>query len=248
MIREQNIKSGKMFEAKFYPIYDYGRRLPTGKKKGTSKAQKKLNEKHAIEKLIRLVNANFDTGDLFIHMTYDQIHMPNSIEGVKKDIVNYNRRIKNYRARSGLPPNKYIYIIETTISRKTGQISFHVHMFMSKMDRNIAEDMWGNGTMVNADRFQPDKFGQEAAARYVSKDPQGKKRWGQSKNLKKPIYRPPKDGKTSKRKVDRMATQHIDDAGYWERRYKGYRFISCEAEWNEYNSNWYLHITMRKKE
>lgn len=44
------------------------------------------------------------------------------------------------------------------------------------------------------------------------------------------------------------ATERIDDAKYWENRYKGYRFIEAHAAFNEYNGHWYLSVIMFKKD
>ena len=106
--------------------------------------------------------------------------------------------------------------------------------------------MWPHGIRTNANRFQPDKFGPEAAAKYMSKDPQGAKRFVCSKNLKKPDIPTPKDGLTSARTVEKMAKQRIDDDAYWERKYKGYRFVRCYARQNPYNSRWYVSVVMYK--
>lgn len=250
MYREKNIKSGKIFEAEFYPIFDGGRRLPVRapKTKPSKKEQQNLNAKNARKKLCRLINTNFDKNDLAVHGTYRDAQMPSSEQAVRRDIVNYIRRVKNFRKKNGLTEMKYIYVIEAKVSKRTGVLRWHWHMIMSGMDRDVAEKLWPYGDWTNADRLQPGDKGFDALANYLSKDPQGQKRWAQSKNLKKPTELKPKDGKITKIGVRRMATLHIDDAAYWERRYKGYKFIECEALWNDYNLHWYVSVTMRKKE
>ena len=101
---------------------------------------------------------------------------------------------------------------------------WHFHMIMSKMDRDTAEKMWKYGDFTNADRLQPNEYGCEAIARYMTKEPQGKKRWAQSKNLQETDIPPPKDGRIGKQGVRKMATQYVEDKGYFEKRYKGYQF------------------------
>lgn len=54
------------------------------------------------------------------------------------------------------------------------------------MDRDKAEELWGKGT-ANANRMQANELGFEELANYLSKDPRGKKRWSQSKNIVIPI-------------------------------------------------------------
>ncbi len=252
MIREKNIISGNMYEAEFYPIYPNGNRMPkSGRKQKSnfsSKEQKALNEKNARKKIVRLVNANFGKGDIVIHGTYRDEEMPPGESECRRNIQNYIRRIKRYRKKNGLPEMKYIYVIESKVSRKTGLVRFHFHMITNKMDRDTAETMWPYGDWTNADRLQPNEKGCEALAKYLVKNPEGGRRWAQSQNLKKPKIPKPKDGKISKRFLSRLATERTDDAKYWESRYRGYRFIEAHAAFNDYNGHWYLSVVMFKKD
>ena len=249
MIREKNIISGSMYEAEFYPIFSNGRRIPSrGKKtKPSSKEQQNLNDKNARKKIVRLVNANFGKDDIVIHGTYRDDEMPTSESECRRDIQNYIRRIKRYRKREKMPDMKYIYVIEAKTSKSTGIIRYHFHMITNKMNRDIAEKMWLYGDWTNADRLQPNEKGCEALAKYLVKNPEGGKRWAQSKNLKKPKIQKPKDGKISKRYLSKLSTERIDDAEYWEKRYKGYKFIEANAVFNGYNGYWYLSVVMYKK-
>lgn len=252
MIREKNIISGGMYEAEFYPIYPNGRRILTGGRKAksrpSSKEQANLNDKNARKKIVRLVNANFGKGDIVVHGTYRDDEMPSSEAECRRHIQNYIRRIKRYRKKEHLPDMKYIYVIEAKVSKKTGLVRYHFHLITNAMDRDTAEAMWPYGDWTNADRLQPNEKGCEALAKYLVKNPEGGKRWAQSKNLKKPKTPKPKDGKISKRFLSKLATERIDDAKYWENRYKGYRFIEAHAAFNEYNGHWYLSVIMFKKD
>ena len=46
--------------------------------------------------------------------------------------------------------------------------------------------------------------------------------------------------------LERIAKQRIDDAGYWERRHRGYRFLKCYSRYNRYNGCWYVSVVMYK--
>ncbi len=282
MIREKHIKSGKLFEADFYPVWDDGRRMPSRapKTKPSTAAQAKYNKLQAVKKLVRLINANFDEQDIIMHPTYEQAKAPQCEEDARKDLVNYLRRVKNRRvselkkvekALAALPdtealveqrkelesrrrklmaPFKYVYCIEKVeykTGRYAGRDNWHFHLFITGgITRSILESMWSNGLRTNADQFQPDKYGPEAIAKYMAKDPQGAKRWVCSRNLDKPVESKPKDGKISRRGVATMAQLRVDDAAYWENRYKGYKFIRCYARYNDYNGHWYVSVVMYK--
>lgn len=282
MIREKHIKSGKLFEADFYPVWDDGRRMPSRapKTKPSTAAQAKYNKLQAVKKLVRLINANFDEQDIIMHPTYEPAKAPQCEEDARKDLVNYLRRVKNRRvselkkvekALAALPdtealaeqrkdleirrrklmaPFKYVYCIEKVeykTGRYAGRDNWHFHLFITGgITRNILESMWSNGLRTNADQFQPEKYGPEAIAKYMAKDPQGAKRWVCSRNLDKPVESKPKDGKISRRGVASMAQLRVDDAAYWENRYKGYKFIRCYARYNDYNGHWYVSVVMYK--
>lgn len=288
MQREKHTKSGPLLEIDFYSIWANGRRLPSRapKTKETSEEQKKYNRTVAMKKLVRLVNANFDSSDYFMHPTYEPSKAPQDEKAARRDIVNYLRRVKSRREREAkrlkkelkqaekaaeaLPDNeylaesvkglkgkiaklskpmKYIYVIEKQTyksGKHAGRVNWHFHLFVTGgLDSRTLEEMWTNGLRTNCNHYQPEKFGPEAAGKYMSKDPQGAKRFCYSKNLKKPREKT-KDGAVSRLSVERMATERVDDSAFWEKRYKGYRFLRCYSRFNEYNGRWYVSVVMYK--
>lgn len=240
--QEKRIISGNYLEVEHYPVTEHGYRHDR-KYRLSRTEQQKLNIKNAVKKLIRLVNTNFWLGDLLIHGTYRPDEMPKSEKEVLKDIQNYFRRISRYRKKHGLPPLKYIYVIECSSSGK-----WHWHGIMSAMDRSTAEELWKHGDFVNADRFQPTtQTGGEAFAKYISKKPMGKRRWNCSKNLKQPTVKTKSSGYT-RRGIARIARERADDTRYWERKYKGYNLVSATPVYNEFNGWWYIYVKMYKQQ
>ena len=148
-------------------------------------------------------------------------------------------------------PFKYIYVIEKQIYRTgiyAGNVNWHFHLFLTGgIDNKTLEGMWLSGIRANCNNYQPDKFGPEAAARYMSKDPQGTKRFSYSRNLEKPTEKT-KDGKVTKNAVFKMAKERVDDAEYWEKRYKGYKFVRCFPRPNQYNGYWYVSVIMYRSD
>lgn len=148
-------------------------------------------------------------------------------------------------------PFKYAYTIEKVqykSGKYAGRDNWHFHLFLTGgLERNTLEEMWPNGMRTNADRFQPEKFGPEAIAKYMVKDPEGNKSFCTSRNMDKPVSKQ-KDGQITPYGVERMAKQRIDDREYWENRYKGYRFIKCYSRFNEFNGHWYVSVVMYKND
>ncbi len=277
MQREKRTKSGRLFEASFYPVLADGRRVPTRapKTKRSTAEQERYNHKKAAKNFTRLVNANMFTGDIWMSPTYRSKDSRYDIKDAKADIARYVRRVKaerraelrrvnaalkleadnkelKERARKLAAPFKYAYRIEENVYKRgerRGQRSYHFHIFMTGgLSRDVLEEMWTLGC-ANADRYRPEEFGPQAAALYSAKNPNGGKvKFGYSKNLDRPVELPPIDGKITARGVERLAKLHIDDAKYWERRYRGYKFLRCYSIYNEYNGYWYVSVVMYKPE
>lgn len=277
MEREKRIKSGRLLEVEFYPVFSDGRKIPSRapKSKKTTEEQAKCNRNRAIKNLVRYVNANFDNTDVFMSPTYIPECAPQSEEEARRNIQNYFRRVKTKRVselkhtekmlslspydeklkikRKKLrEPLRYIYVIEKQVYKSgpyRGKMNFHYHIFMTGgLDRDIMEEMWRGGIRVNTNRFQPERFGVEAAARYCSKDPQGSKSFSGSRNLKRPTVSKVIDGKITPRGVEKLAKERSDDREYWEKRHKGYKFIRCFSRYNNYNGNFYISVIMYKTE
>lgn len=285
-IRNKKTISGPMLEVDYYPVFSDGRRAPTRapKTKPSTEAQEKYNRAQAKKKIVRLVNANFDNTDYFIHPTYEDWQAPQTEEEARRDIVNYLRRVKSkrktelkhasaelaelerlcgdkpskfttarldklrHKVKKLSEPFKYLYVMERQeykSGRRKGQLNWHFHLFATAgLDAEAMEALWPY--RINCNRYQPEKFGFEAAAKYIAKDPSGNKSFAYSKNLKQPTVLEPKDGKVTKRYVEKIARERIDDAEYWEKKFKGYRFVRLIKKFNDFNLNWYVSVVMVK--
>lgn len=247
LYQRKKIKSGKMLECFYYPVQKSGYALPCGRKQ--REAQARYNAKKSGRELVQRVNANFDTGDIWMSPTFLPEKAPQSYEDAVKILKRYFRRVAAWRRAHGLPALKYIYVIEQQIYKRgkfSGRSNWHYHIWMNTMPRDVAEDLWKDGERVNANSFQPERFGQEAAARYVTKAPKGTRRYVCSRNCVKPVVDEAKQINISSRKMQSMAETHCEDSAYWERQFPGYYFCGLEKTWNEYNSRWYLRVAMRK--
>lgn len=245
--REKRIYSGDYFEVELFPVTKQEiSQSRKEKEKLTKPKQRNLNHKNAIKHLIRLINSNFTKKDLAVHLTYDDENLPHNEDQSRKDIQNYIRRLKTALKKKGLPDLKYIAVIECQNPDEGRKgIRIHHHMLISgDLHRDEVETLWGKGR-CNSDRLQPDEFGLEGLARYISKDPRGSKRWSQSKNLKQPIVKV-NDHKYSRRKVDALARCQ-GERELIEALYPEYTLTSIEPQINEVTGSIYIYIKMRKK-
>ena len=248
-VREKRITSGKLFEAEFYVATADGRLYTRGRKKRVSRAvQKKLNDKNARKKLRRLIETNFIAEkDYYCTFTYNE-EMPETYEACKRDVNNYFKRVRRARKKAGLSELKYIYVIEK-------KKRFHIHLIINGgLKRKEIKKLWGKGDIKKVEELQEGTNGFEAITKYFCKEwnnellPGNRKRYTPSRNLKQPKESPPKDGVFKMRYLEKLCKQRIDDADFWEHRYKGRRFIGAEAVYNEDYGIWALSVTMRKRE
>jgi len=233
------------------------------KQKETCSKQRDLNDKNARRGLSRLVKANFTEKDLHVTITYKEKYLPNTMKEAGKEAFNYLRRIKYCREKEGLSPLKYIVVTEYNVAKddEDKPIRIHHHIFMNGgLDRDIVEGLWSRrkkkgqkkGERIgraNADRLQPDENGADALCSYLTKRPNGKKRWSPSQNLEKPWSRT-NDHKYSRRQVEKLAKTPPDIA-YWENQYKGWKLAKDDyAVRIEYNdiTGWSIYLKLHRRE
>ena len=244
--RCKTVKHGDQLDVEIFPIWNTAAENRRAKAAVTRKAQAALNEKNARKRLIRKINANFTSADLELTLTYAD-GVPD-LEGARRDMQNYIRRVKRYRKAQGLPELKYVYVIE--YAGEDGEPKrVHHHVIMSGMDRDEAERLWGKGR-ANSARLQPDENGLEGLAKYITKTiPRFKseKRWASSKNLVEPTVTVA-DTKISRRKAARLA--HDADAygkELFEHLYPGYLFNDIEIKASAYVAGAYIYARMRRR-
>lgn len=239
--RLKTIKSGDYLESEIYPLWETNSKDRKAKIKESRLAQRNLNNKNTIKKLIRLMNCNFTDKDIMCTFTYDDAHLPSNVKKAQRDMVNYLRRLKTYVKKHNLPELKYIYVTEYSEEKK---IRVHHHLVINFADRDIAEKYWKGGARTQSRRLQPDEFGLEGLARYITKDPKGTKRYTCSQNLKKPIVTVA-DSKMTSAKVLKLIEHRIDVSAFFTKMYKGYKFTDMQVAFSDYVAGAYIHVRMK---
>lgn len=259
-IREKKIYCGKQYME--VDIYPQSQLPPTNKPKGRGKKEKvsapkqrNLNDKNAKRYFVQLVNTNFGEGDLHVTVTYAEV--PETVEEAEKIASNFIRRISYKRKREGLDPLKYILVTEHSTGKGSNKpVRIHHHIVMNGgLDRDAIEDLWRKPKkkgqkigdrigFANADRLKPDDYGLEALARYLMKNPNGKKRWSSSQNLERPEYRN-NDHKYSRRQLERIAKDEIDNQLYWKKMYPEWDMTDCKPVYNEI-TGWAVYLKLRR--
>lgn len=261
----KEIKAGTQLEIEIYPEF---RRMsevpPEGRKpkRDNSKAQRDLNDKNARKNLERLINMNFREGDLWITLTYDADHLPETMEEAVRNMQRYMQRVNYQRKKKGLPPAKYIYVTEHD---EDTEVRWHHHIIMDGMlDRDTVEACWKLRSRNTIKKIVPDDDGLSGMAKYICKDYKRKKherRWNASKGLKKPEirtvhYKKPKGGdsaeakKTKERRIRAYVNRMIRDQDEIEQIcrdwYPDYTFTESQIFYNQWNQQYYIRARMRR--
>lgn len=236
------IKAGNQVEFEIYPEFTR-KEAEELKVKKVNKAQKNLNDKNARKRLIRKINCNFAKGDYWLTLTYTKENLPKTIEEAEKNVKNYITRI-NYRCKKkGLENAKYIYITEWSV--KKGIRCHHHVVINSGLDMEELEGTWKHGRRNNVRKIQPDENGLTGLAEYLTKDPNGKKRWKSSKGLKEPIERKSYTVFRNSH-VKKIVTGKADVKELIENRYKHLLYMYEEVKFNEKNGRYYIYIRARE--
>lgn len=270
--REKKIDCGDYREVDIIPRTDNAEKAVKGKrgkkKKVTEPKQKDLNEKNSRRYLVQLGNGNFGIGDLHVTCTYSNGCIPESVEAAEVIVKNYLRRIAYRRMKLGLEPLKYILVTEYGYSREKDRITrVHHHIIMNGgLLRDDVELMWTTCRInwkkagsdpeyragiqpigwVNADRLQMNENGIEALCMYITKNPDGKKRWSSSRNLKRPVQHPPADSKYSRRQIENAAKSSDCGRAFFEKRFPEYEIKEIKPEYYE-QTGWHIYMKMWRK-
>lgn len=259
--KTKTTKSGQMIEIESFPSFlnrkDYSR---ARKYKPSSAEQKNLNEKNARRKVIRKINANFTRDDLWGTFGWDNKRQPSSIEEAYRIVDNWINRVNYHGKKDNLPLLKYIY----TIEQKEGNpvkdeppIKFHMHIVMDGLhDRDQLEKLWDGGEYPQTRRLKIKDFGGlTGMATYIAKNPDGKKRWRQSRGLKpwthKPTFSYSRIEKAKIKKIVEIARSGDSMKAMFEQLYKGYFYsdaFPCEIKHNDKIGGYFLYCRMYKNQ
>ena len=241
--REKKYTCGEYLDVFIYPVFETGKHRggKRAKRKPSTEAQKKLNQRHREEKLVRLLHANFTPEDLEIHLTYKG-KQPESDEEAARNLRNYIRRIQRLRKKMGLPPLKYIAVTER--GKRGGRYHHHITI-NGGIDRDTLESMWEHG-YANSRRLQFTEDGLAGLGHYIVKSTKKKKAWTASKNLVDPEPKT-RDGRISGRKARELA-ENVQDNTQFEKLYPGYLMSSAEAFHNDVNGGCYLVVRFYKED
>lgn len=260
----KEIRSGPQLEVEIYPEFARWKDVPQEgrkRKRDNSIAQRDLNDRNARKTLERLINTNFGEGDLWITLTYDGEHLPETMDEATRNVRRYMQRVNYQRKKRGLNPARYVYVTEHSEENK---VRWHHHIVMDgEMDRDTVESCWKIRSRNQVRKVVPDDDGLTGMAQYITKDRLKRKkherRWNCSKNLKQPEIRKmhskrprggPEGKKQSPRRIRSYVNRILKDQGEVEKIllswYPEYGFAEAAIFWNSYNQQYYIRARMHR--
>lgn len=257
-VREQRHVCGDNYmEIDLYPISERekGASLSAKRRQASSRIQQNLNARNARRYFIQLLNANFTESDIHWTGTYDDAHLPDSIEQADHDLELFLRRLRSQSRKRGLPAPRFIAVTEW---REEGDglpaVRVHHHVVLScGLSRDELERLWYRGKdkerlgITNADRLQFDRESLERLANYLTKYTNRKRRWRQSRGLEKPQRPRPNDGKYTRRQLERLVTSGaVFDSEFWRRKYQGWEINDITPIQNDVTKEWSIYLKLRR--
>ena len=180
--------AGKTKEVRRYYSSRYHSKGIKGEKVNTSsEAAKKENQRIAERTLRRLINSNFEGGDLLLTLDFHKWQPLDSVE-MQSMISGAIRKLKTLYKKEG-KALKYIYVKE--IGPRGGR---HVHMIVNRIDYEILSEWWYDFGAVHFQALDHTGQYKKIAAYFIkyalrTEQTEGKligKRWYSSLNLIKP--------------------------------------------------------------
>lgn len=222
-MQKKIITAGPLVMEAIYPRTNRGdsEKARAAKTKASSEAQRRMNAVHSWQKLKMLLAANLVKGDLVFTLTYDEAHLPDTREQVRRHVSQFRRSLAEIRRRKGQR-----LVMFWAIEDVSGCGRWHIHCAANATGSDYADivSAWGRGA-VELDRLRLDREkNYETLARYMAKEARekpGLRSWSYTRNAKKPEVerftvpddtqlRPPKDA------VVVNAVVNKTDFGRWE--------------------------------
>lgn len=156
------------------------------REKDITEAQKRINQRNASKNLRRLLNTNFQDGDLLVRLDFTKDY-PEGSEEMQSMISKAVRKMRAEFKKSH-QELKYIYVKE--IGPKGGR---HIHMVMNKCDTELIRKCWPHGgihidPLISNGQYAKiaDYFIKYAAKTEETEGELVGKRWYASRNLERP--------------------------------------------------------------
>lgn len=190
------ISAGLLQIEAIYPRRDKrdSERARAAKSHASSEVQRRVNRIHSYQKLELILAANYQPGDLWVTVTYDDAHLPGDRKQAK---ACFNRFLAKLRAARRARHMDCVVASNTEHKHLSNNgledRRWHHHFFLNATDGDDFAEIrrcWGYGSVIEIRFFDLEgEHSYEAAARYMCKeqpDRVGAHCWSVTRNAKRP--------------------------------------------------------------
>ena len=189
MKTEKTIVAGRLVRKAIYTraAARESARIRQAKRKISTEAQQRMNAKYSWEKLELMLAANFQAGDLFVTLTFDDDHLPGNRKRTAAILKKFRKELAEIRKARG-EELRMIWAIESV----HGAGRWHIHLVVNETRNDFADILrcWPYGSDVEILRLQIDREkNYESLARYMCKERperQGLRGWSYTRNCRHP--------------------------------------------------------------
>ena len=189
----KQVRAGRLVCAVIYTTPGPGEppRVRAQKQRASTAARERLNARTSFQKLERTLAANFDNGDLYLTLTYDDKHLPENRDKAVRKVRAFLSKLRSARKARG-QPLRYIYVTEGCCPG--GRLHHHLVLNATGDDLEEIRRLWIYGNNVELRRLTFDRdYTYEDLASYLTKEPRqwgnpqvGERTWTPSLGLARP--------------------------------------------------------------
>ena len=191
--RIKQVRAGRLVQMVLYTAPEAGDSPKARRQKlqASSAARERLNARYSYEKLERTLAANFDDGDLFVTLSYDDDHLPPDRDKAVRKIRRFLSQLRKARKERGAEL-RYIYVTEGNYPG--GRLHHHLVINSTGDDYELLRTLWIYGASVKCTplKFTPEDSYEDLAS-YLTKEPRehghpevGERTWTPSLGLRRP--------------------------------------------------------------
>lgn len=188
--RKKIIVAGPLVMESIYPAVS-GHEQPkarAAKKKMSTAAQQRMNQKYSWQKAELILAANYLPGDHVVGLTYDDAHLPKTRKEAEARFKYFRAKLRERWRQKGVDP-----VIFWSTEHVHGEGRYHHHVVITAASGSDYDDirrLWTYGTDVEIKPFRVDREKNYATlARYMAKEERekvGLRSWSYTRNAKKP--------------------------------------------------------------
>lgn len=174
----KTVRAGRQVRQIIYPVpcRSDPPKVRAGKMAASREAQRLLNRKYVYEKAQDLIAENFDVGDLFYTVTYDNEHYPSSRAAAEKNAVRLVAAIRKVWRSQGWADPVIFWVTEEKHHHDDPDMNgrLHHHLLIKAPPSKcyaLLRSCWTKGRVKDIEKLRVDKErNYETIARYLCKE------------------------------------------------------------------------------